>query len=71
VHLFGLCSEMDAINEIANRHHLTVIEDAAQAIGAEYPGSNGVRQAGTIFRSQAETSYASLQQPRTVKLQFA
>ena len=42
VHLFGLCSEMDAINEIADRHQLTVIEDAAQAIGAEYPGMNGV-----------------------------
>jgi dTDP-4-amino-4,6-dideoxygalactose transaminase len=39
---------MDAINEIAERHKLLVIEDAAQAIGAEYPGIKGVRQAGTM-----------------------
>src|SRR5262249_47036132 len=36
VHLFGQCAEMDAINAIAARHDLHVIEDACQAIGAEY-----------------------------------
>lgn len=36
VHLFGQCAEMDAINDIAARHNLKVIEDAAQSIGAEY-----------------------------------
>jgi len=38
VHLFGLPSDMDQINEIAGRHSLHVIEDNAQAIGAKYKG---------------------------------
>jgi dTDP-4-amino-4,6-dideoxygalactose transaminase len=38
VHLFGQACDMDAINGIATRHGLAVIEDAAHAIGAEYKG---------------------------------
>jgi len=38
VHLFGLAAEMSSIQKIAEHHNLPVIEDAAQAIGAEYQG---------------------------------
>lgn len=38
VHLFGQAADLDPIVEIARRHNLAVIEDAAQAFGAEYRG---------------------------------
>ncbi len=38
VHIFGQPCNMDPINEIARKHNLKVIEDACQAIGAEYKG---------------------------------
>ncbi|MCP3967254.1 MAG: DegT/DnrJ/EryC1/StrS family aminotransferase [Lentisphaerae bacterium] len=44
VHLFGQCCDMDAINAIASKHNLVVIEDACQSIGAEYKG----KRAGSI-----------------------
>ena len=38
VHLYGLMADMDALADIARRHGLTIIEDAAQAHGASYRG---------------------------------
>jgi len=49
VHLFGQCANMEAILEVAKEHQLIVIEDNAQAIGAEYTFSDGTKKkAGTI-----------------------
>ena len=44
VHIFGNPCDMDAINAIASKHNLFVIEDACQAIGAKYKG----KQIGTL-----------------------
>jgi dTDP-4-amino-4,6-dideoxygalactose transaminase len=49
VHLFGQCADMDAIMAIAKKHDLYVIEDNAQAIGADHTSADGTkRKAGTI-----------------------
>ena len=49
VHLFGQCADMESLMELAKKHNLFVIEDAAQATGADYYFKNGTsRKAGTI-----------------------
>lgn len=49
VHLFGQCANMEAIMTLAKKHNLYVIEDTAQAIGADFIFSDGTKKkAGTI-----------------------
>ena len=48
VHLFGLCCDMNEMVAIAREHNLILIEDAAQAIGAEFPLKTGPARAGTM-----------------------
>lgn len=55
VHLFGLMCNMDAINEIAQKHGLKVLEDAAEAHGAEYKG----RRAGSCSDLAAFSFFAN------------
>jgi UDP-2-acetamido-2-deoxy-ribo-hexuluronate aminotransferase len=49
VHLYGQCADMEPLLTLAAKHKLHVIEDVAQALGAEYTFSNGQRKkAGTM-----------------------
>ena len=49
VHLFGQCANMEAILKLAKKHNLYVIEDTAQALGADYIFADGTtKKAGTI-----------------------
>ncbi len=57
VHLFGQCADMEPIMEIAKRHNLFVIEDNAQAIGAEYTFSNGLKQKAGCIGDIGSTSF--------------
>lgn len=60
VHLFGQCADMDAILELAQKHDLYVIEDNAQAIGADYVSKNGTkRKAGSLGHVSATSFFPS------------
>ncbi len=57
VHLFGRAANMDAIMEIANEHNLFVIEDNAQAIGADYISKDGSKKKVGTIGHVASTSF--------------
>lgn len=57
VHLFGQCADMEAIMKIAAKHNLFVIEDNAQAIGADYIFSNGEKKKSGTIGTVGSTSF--------------
>ena len=57
VHLFGRAANMDAIMELAKAHNLFVIEDNAQAIGANYTSENGTKTKLGAIGHVASTSF--------------
>ncbi|WP_426486355.1 DegT/DnrJ/EryC1/StrS family aminotransferase [Flavobacterium sp. 2] len=57
VHLFGRAANMDAIMEIATEHNLYVIEDNAQAIGADYISKSGAKTKVGVIGHVAATSF--------------
>jgi dTDP-4-amino-4,6-dideoxygalactose transaminase len=60
VHLFGQCADMDAILKIAKKHDLLVVEDNAQAIGADYQFPDGSKKkAGTLGHVGATSFFPS------------
>ncbi|MDD4820429.1 MAG: DegT/DnrJ/EryC1/StrS family aminotransferase [Flavobacteriales bacterium] len=60
VHLFGQCPDMEAIMAVAKEHNLYVVEDTAQAIGAQYTFADGTtKKAGTIGNLGATSFFPS------------
>jgi len=57
VHLFGMCANMEAIMDIAKEHNLFVIEDNAQAIGADYTYKDGTKVKSGTMGHVASTSF--------------
>jgi UDP-2-acetamido-2-deoxy-ribo-hexuluronate aminotransferase len=57
VHLFGQAANMEAIMELAAEHNLFVIEDNAQAIGANYKYANGSKKKAGVIGHVASTSF--------------
>lgn len=58
-HLFGLCCDMNQMVKIAREHNLVLIEDAAQAIGAEFPLEKAAAKAGEMGDAGCFSFYPS------------
>ncbi len=60
VHLYGQCADMERLMEVAERNNLVVLEDTAQAIGADYTYADGrTVKAGTIGNAGATSFFPS------------
>ncbi|WP_298996596.1 DegT/DnrJ/EryC1/StrS aminotransferase family protein [uncultured Tenacibaculum sp.] len=57
VHLFGQCANMEAVLEVAAAHNLFVIEDNAQAIGADYTFTDGTKKKAGTMGNVGTTSF--------------
>jgi dTDP-4-amino-4,6-dideoxygalactose transaminase len=61
VHLYGQCADMDAFSQLRDEFHLTIVEDAAQAIGAKWrgrgAGSLGVTAAFSFYPTKNLSAY--------------
>ncbi|WP_435254194.1 DegT/DnrJ/EryC1/StrS family aminotransferase [Tenacibaculum sp. A30] len=57
VHLFGQCANMEAVLEVAEAHNLFVIEDNAQAIGADYTFTDGTKKKAGTMGNVGTTSF--------------
>lgn len=57
VHLYGRCTDMDVVSQVANNHDLLVVDDCAQAQGAEWTGERGVYRTGALADCSAFSLY--------------
>ena len=59
VHLFGQSCDMDPIMNLAEKHHVFVIEDNAQSLGCTYQSNSGEKKTGTIGHIGCTSFYPS------------
>ena len=57
VHLFGQCADMQGLLNLAKKHKLFIIEDTAQAFGAEYTLGDGTRHKAGTMGTMGTTSF--------------
>ncbi len=57
VHLYGQCADLTPIVEVAKKHRLRVIEDAAQSLGSDYQDRDGTRRKGGTIGTIGTTSF--------------